>query len=187
MADEGFSVQITGLDEAMQALDDFTAKFAASAMKKAMKAGARVIADEAKALCPVAPPGFTATLYYGARKGDLRRSIRVDADVDKRTGTVKAWVKAGSSSKKLTSYYATWVEFGTAGHYIKPKNHDALKFGGGFAAKLKHPGAVKKPFMRPAMDGKLNAAFAKVAEVLSDSIEKKLADLDAAGSDGGQS
>lgn len=191
---------IKGFAELEKTLSEFPQKLFKSAMRRALYAGAKVIATEAKLLCPVAPPGGTAAVKYGATQGELRRSIRIGTRTDKATGTVSGYVKAGASDKNLAPYYARWVEYGTTAHLIKVSDQDrptrmtrnglkaysmktinkmvvrgSLSIGGNFVGPVvAHPGATPKPFMRPALDTKRGAALEAIRASLQASIEKKL-------------
>ena len=54
--------------------------------------------------------------------------------------------------------YASFVEFGTAPHDIKPRFRRALRFpvpgpgGYAFAKRVRHPGTQPQPFMQPALE-----------------------------------
>lgn len=48
---------------------------------------------------------------------------------------------------KRNADLATWHHFGTAPHLIAPLNKKALKFGGGFAKKVNHPGLPSRPLL----------------------------------------
>ena len=125
------------------------------------------MADEAKRLCPIGAPS-DAEKKHGAQPGELRKSIRISIKV--RSGKVVASVKAGNAK----AFYTHMVEYGTARHLIKPKNRKSLFIAGIFKEVIDHPGAQKKPFMRPALDGKSSAAIDAMAEYIRDRIPKEL-------------
>jgi HK97 gp10 family phage protein len=160
---------IKGFEELEKALSEFPQKLLKNAMRRALYAGVKIIATEAKIHCPVAPPSQTASVKYGAKTGDLRRSIKIGANTIKGTSTVYGYVRAGN----FKAYYARWVEFGTAAHRIAAKG-GALSFDGNFYKSVAHPGATPHPFMRPALDAKWREALEAVAASLADSIEKNL-------------
>lgn len=147
-------VKINGLAELQRALDGLTAKIEQNIVRGAVRAGAKVMADEAKALVPV-------------DQGDLRDSIRVS--VRARRGVVTAKVTAGNKK----AFYANWVEFGTAAHKIVPKKAQSLIFGTIFADKVDHPGSRPKPFMRPAIDGKASQAVVAAGEYIRKRLTKQ--------------
>lgn len=152
---------ITGLSDLQALLDQLPANIEKKVMRGALRAGQKVVLDQARqAVHNVS--------------GDLAQSLRIKTSA--RGGKVSATVVAGNAK----AYYARMVEFGTASHLIKPKKGRALAFGGREYASLRHPGAKKKPFMRPALDaaaGEGSAAFEAVKTYLAARINKELAKL----------
>jgi HK97 gp10 family phage protein len=142
---------IKGGKELQEFLDQLPAKMEANIMRSALRQGANVIKEEAKANVPV-------------ESGDLRDSLRVSTR--SKRGVVTASVKAGNKK----AWYWRFVEFGTAAHKIAGKKGGFLSFGGLFAKSVQHPGARPKPFMRPALDAKANAAI----QAVGDQIRKRL-------------
>lgn len=165
---------IKGFEELEKALSEFPQKLFKNALRRALYAGVKVIAKEAKVMCPVAPPSHAAA-KYGAVQGELRRSIRYGTKFDKATGKAYGYVKAGATDKNLAPFYAHFVEFGTAAHLIFPRNGTgALALGDRVFAKVSHPGATPHPFMRPAMDAKQYEAIEAMRVSLADSIQKNM-------------
>jgi HK97 gp10 family phage protein len=117
-----------------------------------------VVSEEAKRL---APPDKT---------GELRKSIRVSMRVLSKAGWVNAQIKAGGKK----AWYARLVEFGTARHWIKPKNRKSLFFAGLAREIVDHPGARPKPFMRPAFDAKAQVAIEEMANYIRQRLPKEL-------------
>ena len=161
---------IGGGAELQAFLDQLPAKMGANIMRSAMRQGANVIAAEAKQNVPVGAPSSTNKKRYGGYAGALRDSIRVSTKNSK--GKVIASVKAGGKTKRGANvYYAHIVEFtGAVAHVIKAKGKGALSFGGFFGKSVKHPGMRAKPFMRPALDAKANAAL----QAVGDQVKKRL-------------
>jgi HK97 gp10 family phage protein len=177
---------IKGGAELQKFLDQLPAKMEANVMRSALRAGAKVIADEAKANVPV-------------KDGDLRDSIKVSTRLSR--GVVTATVKAGSKK----AWYWRFVEFGTASHYISVQesekpintrrganfgkavsmttiNRNVLRIGSRFIGPtVMHPGAKARPFMRPALDGKANDALEAVGEAIKKRLTKQ--GIDAKGID----
>lgn len=145
-------VRIDGLAELQKALDTFAVNVQKKVMRGALRAGQKVILDQARANVPVA-------------SGDLRKSLRISTRMKGAMAT--ATLKAGSKK----AFYAQMVEFGTAAHLIKPKNARALFFFGNASAAINHPGSKKKPFMRPAFDARAQASI----EAFADYVRKRLA------------
>lgn len=162
-------IHVKGLAALQKALDELPAKLEVNIMRAAMAAGARVISKQAKQICPIEPTG-TANDYkrgLGWTPGALQKSIRVSSRL--KGNQVIATVKAGNKQ----AYYAHMVEFGTAAHWIKPKNKKALVFGGVVREKIYHPGSRKNPFMRIAMDAEAQRALEAVGERIRTRLAKE--------------
>lgn len=160
---------VQGLAELQRTLDALPAKLEANLLRGALRAGAKVLADEAKRRVPVL-------------HGDLKKSIRVSVRINRRLGRVEAVIKAGSGKKALATYlsggrqmvrsatpwYARLVEKGTRPHSIKPRKARALALQGKgrTVEAVDHPGARPKPFMAPAFDAKATAAINAFADYL---------------------
>jgi HK97 gp10 family phage protein len=128
------------LDAMLQSLP---VKVEKNILRAALRAGAAVFREQAKANAPV-------------ESGALRRSIKVS--VDSKSGRVTAKLKAGG---KLAPH-AQLVEFGTKPHTITAKKDSGLTVGGNIVSSVDHPGAKPHPFLRPAFDTKPPAAIAAV-------------------------
>jgi HK97 gp10 family phage protein len=151
---------ITGLADLQRVLETLPAKIEGNIMRGAVRAGVKIIKDEAKRLCPVG----SSPLPAGETPGTLQDSIHISAK--SKRGVVTASVKAGGGR----AYYAHMVEYGTARHLIKPKNSKSLFIAGLFGEVVDHPGAQKKPFMRPALDGKSTDAIEAMANYIRDRL-----------------
>ena len=148
-------VNVSGLADIQRMLDTLPAKIEANVMRGALRAGSNVIRDEAKRLAPV-------------KGGALRASIRVSLRL--KAGRIAAQIKAGDKR----AWYAHLVEFGTARHWIKPKNRKSLFFSGLAREIVDHPGGRPVPFMRQAFDAKATAALDAVAEYARTRLPKEL-------------
>lgn len=180
--DIGGVVRIDGLAELQRNLDELPAKIEQNILRGALRAGANVIADEARRLVPV-------------QSGQLKESIRIS--VRQIRGRIVATVKAGGRFKVYKGgnaikgalyktdrgpgsvdyhapFYAHLVEFGTARHWIKPRNRKSLFIAGLLREAADHPGARPKPFMRPAFDSKSRAAIDAMAEYIRKRLPKEL-------------
>ena len=149
-------IEVKGLAGLQALLDELPARIEGNVVRGALRAGAKVVSDEAKRLCPV------------GKTGDLRDSIRVS--LRSKHGRITATVKAGNAR----AFYAHMVEFGTARHWIKPKNRKSLFVAGLLREAVDHPGAKKEPFMRPAIDGKADEAIDAMAAYLRERIPKEI-------------
>jgi HK97 gp10 family phage protein len=175
---------VKGLAQLQAAMDSLPAKIEANIMRGAMRAGAQVIATEAKQT-------------VSRISGDLAASIKASARLDRRRAKVVAYVRAGGN--KSAAWYARMVEMGTKPHFISIRTEDkptrmtrrgrraysirtinkmvnsgSLKIGGKLVgANVFHPGARPKPFLRPAMDNKAQAAVEAVREYIRRRLASK--------------
>ena len=155
---------VKGLVALQAALDSLPAKIEANIMRGALRAGAKVMLDEAKRLVPVGDPSAENKRLYGGRPGLLRDSIRIKTKL--KAGKVTASVVAGGDP-----YYARFVEYGTKPHIIKAGPGKFLPLGNGFLKSVQHPGARKRPFMRPALD----TGTGRATQAAADYIRQRLA------------
>ena len=159
--------EVAGLSDLLKQFDEFTDKIERNALRGALRAGAREIANEVKARVPI-------------KTGALRDSVGISTNARKGiiTATIKAGgrVKGGSNKGKTGSdrgaFYAHMVEFGTAAHLIRVAQAVALSIGGGFAKIVHHPGAQPHPFFRPAIASKTQAAIDAVPKYLAKRLDK---------------
>ncbi len=167
-----FSVQ--GLKELHQMLQQLPVRIERNIMRGAIRAGANVYRDAARAAAPV-------------DDGILKRSIK--------TGSSKVTKGKVTVSVGTDLYYARMVEFGTASYYTgngrsvrKPykipklskgqkRNKKALKFGNAIVNSVMHPGIKPQPFMRRAFDGASDQAVAKFAEYVAQRLDKEVRKL----------
>lgn len=152
-------VQIKGGAELQRLLGQLPARAEALISRGALREGARVIEQEAKARVPF-------------KEGKLRDSIRVRSGV-KKGGRIYAHILAGGR-KKGEAFYARFVEFGTAAHEIRPKGFKSLFVAGLFRKVVQHPGAKPRPFMQPAADAKAGAAVEAIAQFLRRRLARAL-------------
>lgn len=156
------NVDILGGKALAKALSELPLKIERNIMRSALRAGASVIAAEARRNVPVDTQ-------------ELKRSIRTSSN--SKRGMVEANAVVGNRKSKK-GWYATFVEFGTAPHLIRAgKNKPVLSFrdlNGVWhqALEVNHTGAKAKPFMRPALDTKGEEAVKAVA----DRIRERLTD-----------
>ena len=159
---------IKGAKELFDFLNQLPLKVEKNIMRSALRAGASVIAKEAKTLAPV-------------KMGGLKASIRTGSNAKK--GGAEAYVRAGGRKNKAKSsdnsaFYAQFVEFGTAAHMIYPTKQKKLKFKAKdgttkFANFVLHKGAQAKPFMRPAYDAKSEEAILAVTNRIKQRLTKQ--------------
>jgi len=172
-------IDIAGLAELEARLDALPGKVIQRIDRSALRKGAKVIADLARAKCP-------------KDSGALQASIRVSTRTAKNghvIGVPEARIYAGNkplTAKKQAKFalrgkddvfYAYWVEFGTKAHIISAQPGSALAVPGGHpVAKVVNPGAVAKPFMRPAFDHGAQAAVETFRDDLASRIDDYVAD-----------
>lgn len=172
---------IKGGEELQKFLTELPVKIERNIMRSALRAGAKVFADQAKINVPV-------------KSGDLKRSIELSTK--SKNGKITAKVKAGDD----IAFYAHMIEFGTAKHIVKlddkdrPErmtrrgkkkmigyktinkmvNNGSLVINGKFVGdKINHPGARAKPFMRPAFDSKSSDAIRAVGLKIKERLNKQ--------------
>lgn len=148
---------IKGLSELNKFLQQLAPKAEANIMRGALRAGMNTVK-------PVAQANIHSV------SGELSRGLKVGTR--SRKGTVTANLKA----KGPHAHVAKWVEFGTKPHEISAKD-GALSIGGGFAKSVQHPGARRRPFLRPALDAQATAAVVATGEYIKKRLTK--AGLDA--------
>jgi len=156
--------EVTGLSDLWAKMQDIPVKIETNILRGGLRAGAIPIQQEARRL-------------VNSVSGDLAKSIRVTTKVKR--GTVYSLVIAGKHKKPTDPYYAHMVEFGTAAHWIRPKKLGGALFWKGhpLAQGVLHPGAQKKPFMRPAMDGKAQQALEAMADYMAERLPNEIAKL----------
>lgn len=150
--------EIKGMAELHKALQELPVNIERNVLRGGLRAAGKVIADAARAQAPV-------------HDGDLKKSIRVSMRTRSKAGWVNANVKAGDK----VAYYAHMVEFGTARHWIRPKNRKSLFFAGLARQAVEHPGARPRPFMRPAFDAKAQIAIETMADYIRARLPRELA------------
>ena len=153
-------VNVAGLKELDEAMKQLSDKLQRNVLRAALRAGSKEIADEAKRLVPV-------------KTGRLRDTIRVTSRVIKGVPTAKVVAGGASKGKRKGAFYAPMIEFGTNAHIIRSKTGGTLSFNGVKVFEVQHPGAQKKPFMRPASDARAQAAVQRFAEYLRSRLTKE--------------
>lgn len=115
-------LKITGLQNARDVLRGLVPKLRRGALRTALRAGAKVVRDEAKRRVPVLKASTfsgASALRRGVRKvGTLKRAIATRASKrDTRAGNVGVYVnvkplKGGSAKNPNDPFYWRWQEFG---------------------------------------------------------------------------
>jgi HK97 gp10 family phage protein len=162
------SIAISGLSELQKMLDELPAKIEANIMRGALRQGANIYRDRARANAPV------------GKTGKLKKSIKVKTTL--RKGKAVSQIVAGGGD----AWYAKFVEFGTASFYegtgrtvgapyeISPKNRKAMKFGNVFTESAVHQGVRPMAFMRKAFDGGTTEVIDDVATYIRMRIGREI-------------
>ena len=154
-------IKVDGLEDLAAQLEKLKTIPEGVALRQALFEGAELIARQARANAPIAPPGSEG-------RGFLRRSIRASSGRQ-----FKNFIQSFAYTFKTAAFYAHMVEFGTKPHIIAAKAKKMLKFGRAFTAfakKVQHPGSRPIPFFRDAirtqrgavkrlLEAKVKAAF----------------------------
>ena len=154
------AANVKGLDQLQALLNTLSAKVETNIMRAALRAGANVIRDEVRQTAPF-------------DTGLLRKGIKVSTRA--RRGVVTATIKASGKH----SHAAAWLEYGTLPHIIKARQAKGLAIDGAFAEVVNNPGVKARPYMRPALDSRAQAAVLAVGEAIKVRLTKQ--GLDGAG------
>lgn len=149
-------IKIEGLSDLKKALQELPVKIEKNIMRGALRSGAKEFETKAKEEMP-------------EQSGKLKRSLKINTRV--RKGVVTSTISVGGGKV----FYAHMVEFGTVAHLIKPKKKKSLVVNGTPVASAQHPGAIGKPFMRPAFDAGSADAVQAVAEYIKKRLDKEAA------------
>jgi HK97 gp10 family phage protein len=142
------NLRFVGLEELGQVLDGLAGdkKLSGKVVRGILNKAAKPIIDEAKS-------------RVSKQDGDLQKSIGSIAGRGRGKGEqIYVGPRRGGRFK---GYAGHLVEYGTAPHLIKAKAAGGQLHlrGNVFATEVQHPGAVAKPFMRPAFDSKKEEAI----------------------------
>lgn len=149
--------EVEGLKELEKALVALGGAFAVKELRKAMMYATKPTLDVMKKLVPVGSGKGTDSQGKTKSSGRLKKSIKRKFKT-KNIGRSAAEIDVGAMGKN--AYYAKWVEFGTAPHFVNKganrvnsSGREINKIsgkGGSSNAKKMHPGAAPNPFIRPA-------------------------------------
>jgi HK97 gp10 family phage protein len=163
-------IRIKGLSELQKQLNTIAPRLQANVLRGALREGAKPIAEAAKKNAPVGPTNTENEKLYGGYEGALRDSIRVGSKIDRRSGNVIAYARAGGKSKRTKAdvFYAHIVEFGARPHSVKK----GVKIGS-IRHDATHPGIRPRPFMRPALDANVKNAIIAAGEYIKKRLQMK--------------
>ena len=159
------TIALKGGPELLRFLDELPKNLERNVIRGGLRAGAKVIQQQAKANVPV-------------KTGQLKRAIGIGTRTD--GSRLSSYVKLRGSG----SYLGLFIEYGVAPHLISVAEEDrpvsatrhgprkvsigtinkmvkrgSLVIGGNFVGPVvMHPGHAAKPFLRPALDQKAEEA-----------------------------
>ena len=144
------SYKLDGADELVEILTRL-GNLGSQALFDGAMAGGKVIADEANRLAP--GPGIVAE--------------------PEEVGPGYVTVAIGPEKKR---WYYLFIETGTTEHEIprRPASEPPIAFAGTEGEvfeRAMHPGIAARPFLRPAVDGKQQAAFDAVGKTIAEFID----------------
>ena len=140
-------IHVKGLSDIQKFLDQLPAKIERNIMRGALRSGMKTVQ-------PVAQHNIHSV------SGQLAQGLKIGTRA--RGGTVTAVLQATGPH----AFVAKWVEFGTKAHTIAAKEGGYLAIGDGFYKSVEHPGAAKKPFLRPALDQQAQGAVVAAGEYM---------------------
>ncbi len=148
-------IKIEGLNELKKKLDELAPKMEKKIVGQALRQGTNVIRDSARS-------------KVNSISGNLKKSIKTVGVKGKKPLVSEMNVRVRGKD----AFYAKFVEFGTKPHVILPKKGMALLVKGKEYRIVHHPGAVAKPFMRPAFDENYQKAIDRFKEVVSQKLSE---------------
>ena len=152
-------MKLDGFKELAAAMRELGPRVARNALRSAVSNGAAVIRDEAKVLAPMSVPGEKSAKQ--SPPGTLKRAIAIKRDRDSRdvfAAKYSVFVRSAGNAKgvkaygRLDAFYAKFLEFGTS--------------------KM-----AARPFLRPALDHKKEAAVAAIGARLDEKIQQTATEL----------
>ena len=149
-------IKLTVFRELEQKLTQLPLRVAKNILARTVYAGAAIVRNEARSKCPV-------------RTGALRKSIRIRRRKVSR-GDFMVVYGVGP-----TVYYGHLVEYGTKAHWIKPRVKRDLAIGQNVRAKVYHPGATPRPYLRPALDSNKDRIISAMRDKLNEGISREFA------------
>jgi HK97 gp10 family phage protein len=162
LADDGFTIEVTGLSELQAKLEDLGTNQALAAQRKALRAGAAIIQAAIIERAPVKTESEGGVFPAGALASDIVVKMSKDDQ-----GNPVAVV----GPNKYTMRLAIWNELG---HRIVTGGYNKLLPNG----KTRGPGTVHaesvpaRPFVRPAFESTQQEVAEVMVTVLSEEITK---------------
>lgn len=168
---------IKGLKETMAFLDAFPDRIRKGAVRSALTAAAKPVRDQARMNAP-------------KESGQMAKSIKTGSPRVEQDGTVSIKVRLAGKH----SYLGQFIEYGVAPHFISAgdsglsarkltqkmgregstSEDGALKIGDTFVSgAVLHPGFAAKPFLRPALETRMDDAIQAFGERLRSYLKDK--------------
>lgn len=167
MADD---VYLHGLDNVLGQLSELPDRIQRNIVRRAMRAGARVIANDAKERAKqIDDPATSESIAKNIAVQARSRLGRIHGGVAMSIG-----VRGGSANYAGTKQNK---RLGRVGQAYKTGGDKTNPGGDTWYWRFQEFGTSKqsaRPFMRPAMNAKGQEAFDKVAEIMQDGIDKEL-------------
>lgn len=181
-------IEIPGLSDLYKLMQELPAKIEGNIMNGALRAGQKVMLDAVRSKLKENNSFDTGLLDKSIRIRFNRRS--------RKRGWINSYLIAGNAD----AYYARWVEYGTAAHFISVKEESrptrmtrrgirtysistinrmvqrkSLVIGKNFVGtSVSHPGAKPKPFMRPSFDANKDKSISAISDYIRKRLPKEL-------------
>ena len=162
MTGRSVKVQIDGLKELNEALDDFSKSTSGNILKRAVSAAGVVIAEEAARLAP-------------RRSGELRRGIKVGKAKIISAGKAafaQAMREGGTRAEAAAAARAANTQAGGVGRHATVQVGPTKNLRQAIPQEVGTRFHPPKPYMRPAWDTHQGKAFDEMKNALEDEIEK---------------
>jgi HK97 gp10 family phage protein len=145
------SYQIKGGKELAALMAQLPIEVETKILRNGLKAGAKIIRDEARALAP-------------KKTGEMAKSIKTFSGKSLVDGQVVVKIKLRGKH----AFLGPFIEHGVLPHLIWVKSKESLAIHGvPIGKRVQHPGSAAKPFMRPALDNKAEEAIQQVGNYLT--------------------
>ena len=159
-------VTVQGGAELNRLLSELPVRVQKNVLRQAVRAGANVIRDDARARAP-------------RKKGRLVRAIGTWMRQIRSDGAVTAAIGV-----RRDAFYARFIEFGRAAFQLVVKRKKVLSAGPQgpiFGRKVSMPSMAPRPFLRPALDAKAQGAVETMASTMRTRLEAEVRALRGAG------
>ena len=176
------TVEVQGLRELGQALQQLPQRIGRNVLRGAVGAGARRIRDRARENAPRStgavkdghpPPGTLKRSIIVKQIPELSGPLKQTFYVHVRSG--KKYAHQGKGGRlSQDAWYWRFVEFGTQAHVVRPKNKKALAFNGQVRPMASIPAVGARPFMRTAFESEKSRAVDEIKRYLEERIPQEV-------------